>query len=1162
MASKEIAEKYNYCIRSEIKTRKIKKQKTNKNYKKQNNKKTNTKSEKEPNKNHTLKIFSANADGLGQKKHSLTHQIKETKSTIFTIQETNHKTKGRYKNDGFIIFEAIRKNKEKGGTMLGIHKSLEPVLIEEYSDNFELIVTEIKIANKEVRMMTGYGPQEYWTDDEKMPFFVALEEEVSKAITANKSIVIELDANSKLGSEYILGDPKPMSPNGEILAGIMERHALIVANGVKDKSKGVITRTRNTKKGTQESAIDVVLISSDMLKHLVSIHVDEARERVLTSITNTKDGSVKHESDHNSIETEFNIKWEEQPNTENIEVFNFKDIAGLKKFKEMTENTTKLSSIFDNEESIEIQTKRFIKTLNRILHQCFKKIKIKQISDSKIDKLFRQQKELKKKTDKESKVELKRVEDELADKMAEDLYNIVKDEVKDIESDEGGFNSGHLWRLKNKLRKKINNVPTALMDKDGQLVTSSSELKKVMMDHFKKVLENRPIKPELEEHQKEREKLCEQRIKTASKNITPDWSHEDVKYVIKNLKKKKSRDPLGFSNELIQNGGNDLHAAIVKMMNNIKKQQVVPQCLKPCNITSLFKNKGSRKDLNQYRGIFRVTVFRNILDRLIFNDEYETIENNLTDSNVGGRRGRNIRDNIFVLNAIINSVKRGKEEPCDITVNDVEKCFDSLWVQECINTLFEYGLTNDKLVLLFEETKSAMIAIKTSSGLTEREPIENIIMQGTVFGSLICTTVMDKLAKIFYKDENLLYKYKKEVEIPVLGMVDDVLSVTKCSEVSVMTNATIVSFMEINKLKLAAKKCAKIHVGKKCNNCPKLHVHGEQMKESQAEKYLGDVISDDGTLDETIKSRKLKGYSYISEIRALLSDMPFGHRRVEVGLILRDAMFVNGILCNSEAWHAISEKHIEQFEVMDRSLMKSIIKAHPKVQNEFLFLETGAIPIREVITNRRLMYLQNILKSPKTEILWKVYEAQKQTPVKGDWVELVKKDSETFNIELDEKTIENSSKQEHKTKIKQKIKTHVFANLKQKQEGHSKIRDICYEEFKPQEYLKTHLLNNHEVSLLFSLRSRTAKQFKANFPFNREQLCPIPGCIERDTQEHCLKCEKNSTTVTENIDIQYDDIFSSDITKQVAITKMFTSLLERREDASASTTAGPDHAMS
>ena len=62
--------------------------------------------------------------------------------------------------------------------------------------------------------------------------------------------------------------------------------------------------------------------------------------------------------------------------------------------------------------------------------------------------------------------------------------------------------------------------------------------------------------------------------------------------------------------------------------------------------------------MNMYRGIFRVTIFRNILYRLIFNDESETIDKNLTESNVGGRRGHNIWDNIFVVNAIINGQKQ------------------------------------------------------------------------------------------------------------------------------------------------------------------------------------------------------------------------------------------------------------------------------------------------------------------------------------------------------------------------------------------------------------------------------------------------------------------------------------------------------------------------
>ena len=76
--------------------------------------------------------------------------------------------------------------------------------------------------------------------------------------------------------------------------------------------------------------------------------------------------------------------------------------------------------------------------------------------------------------------------------------------------------------------------------------------------------------------------------------------------------------------------------------------------------------------------------------------------------------------------------------------------------QGSINTLYEYGLDNDKLVILYEETKTASIAIKTATGLTNRETISNIIMQGTAFGTIICTSVMDKLANIFYNDENLV----------------------------------------------------------------------------------------------------------------------------------------------------------------------------------------------------------------------------------------------------------------------------------------------------------------------------------------------------------------------------------------------------------------------
>ena len=91
-----------------------------------------------------------------------------------------------------------------------------------------------------------------------------------------------------------------------------------------------------------------------------------------------------------------------------------------------------------------------------------------------------------------------------------------------------------------------------------------------------------------------------------------------------------------------------------------------------------------------------MTVLRNILDCLIYNDLYQTIDSNLSDCYVGNRKGRNIRDNLYVLNAVLNSSKKKNEEPLDIGIYDVRKCFDTMWAQEAVNDLYELGFQNDK----------------------------------------------------------------------------------------------------------------------------------------------------------------------------------------------------------------------------------------------------------------------------------------------------------------------------------------------------------------------------------------------------------------------------------------------------------------------------------
>ena len=209
----------------------------------------------------TVNILTTNAAGLRYKAGDLNNKIKHFDSTIFSVQETHFARKGRFEINKYIIFEAIRKGKQKGGSMLGVHVDLCPVLVQEYSDKFELIVVEVQVGDTCIRIMTGYGPQEGWEEVEKMPFFEALESEVARAEFAGKSVIVSMDANSKLGPHYIEGDPHGQSKNGKLLADILDRHALIVLNGLQEKRTGIITRQRTTIDGVEKSVIDFVITS-------------------------------------------------------------------------------------------------------------------------------------------------------------------------------------------------------------------------------------------------------------------------------------------------------------------------------------------------------------------------------------------------------------------------------------------------------------------------------------------------------------------------------------------------------------------------------------------------------------------------------------------------------------------------------------------------------------------------------------------------------------------------------------------------------------------------------------------------------------------------------------------------------------------------------------
>ena len=284
-------------------------------------------------------------------------------------------------------------------------------------------------------------------------------------------------------------------------------------------------------------------------------------------------------------------------------------------------------------------------------------------------------------------------------------------------------------------------------------------------------------------------------------------------------------------------------------------------------------------------------------------------------------------------------------------------------------------------------------------------------------------------------------------------MVDDVLTITKCPITSIAMNSTVNAFIENKKLQLSQQKCSVIHVGKSSGNCYDLRVHGEKMHKVDSTKYLGDIIHKNSKVTANMADRHVMAVASFSVIRAILEDIPLGIYRVEIGLELRQALFINSVLFNCETWHGIKDADFTQIKIIDHQLLRYICKSHAKTPVEFLFLETGATPISQIISNRRLNYLYEIQKRDDNELVKRVFKAQFENPSKGDFVKLIEEEfsyiGETFNVE----NICKMTKLQFKKYIDEKIKKSTLENLQAIQQGHSKVRDITYTQLKPQEYL-------------------------------------------------------------------------------------------------------------
>ena len=128
---------------------------------------------------------------------------------------------------------------------------------------------------------------------------------------------------------------------------------------------------------------------------------------------------------------------------------------------------------------------------------------------------------------------------------------------------------------------------------------------------------------------------------------------------------------------------------------------------------------------------------------------------------------------------------------------------------------------------------------------------------------------------------------------------------------------------------------------------------------------------------------------------------------------------------------------------------------------------------------------------------------------------------------------------------------------------------ISYTQLEKASYLNRPLFNSESSRLLLALRTRTVNGIKNDFRgLYADIKCPLM-CGEDDKLQHILECSvlkshHTSSSVMSNNGVSYEDVFSSDVSKQKQVTELYQQLLEIRSNLIKSqpeAVTGPVHCV-
>jgi hypothetical protein len=687
------------------------------------------------------------------------------------------------------------------------------------------------------------------------------------------------------------------------------------------------------------------------------------------------------------------------------------------------------------------------------------------------------------------KKELEAVQRERSDK--------IRKRISQLEDENGRFCINNFWKIKKSAGKVVDDK-SSVINREGVEVFNEEAIITEYENEFKHRLAHFKIDKSLETYEKRSHDLLKLLLQEAVKRKEPDFTIKELIDGIMTFKNGKSPGRDWFPAEILKNAGIELLEMILEVLNYIKNTLNIPSSWEDVLIKTLYKKKGSKKILENYRGIFLASVMYKLMEKLVkgrINKYLQYV--NLFQG--GSRKNRSPADNLFLIYGIRDHAAY-LNSSVNYTFYDYKTCFDKVWLEDSMITLWNLGVRSELFALIYKLNSNSRINIKTPYGLSETINCPTIVKQGTVLGPDLCSASTAEAS-----DEKKCGGFcVGEMITKLVTFVDDTMDINTNINDTISSHNQQVFFTKKKRQELNVKKCVIMMQNRRItDSVPTLMVEGSKIKEVSETMYLGDAQNNKGNNMSLVKDRSNKGNAVLINSVSMCNEITVGKYYLKSMLLVYKTVFIQVMLSNSRAWSNVNKSEMDVLKVSQLKFLKRMMKLPSSASNTAVYLELGLLPIDYEIHQRQLMFLHHIVNLTPEDPVRLMFEQQQLLPYEKNWGNTIKVLLERYGLLLNYEEIGNLKKQKWKQLVEEKVKDVAFSELLTANQQMSKTRELFYESFSQKQYITEKPADM--ANLIFRIRIKSVKckaNMKSSFSDLKCRLCDIAD----EDQEHVVNC--------------------------------------------------------